>query len=417
MLKAILDSASIKPRVCAGLLGIDYRIFHEWLVGQRPVPDYILPELSSVLGVPPDLIIGAKSTFGPSVENAPAVWFKFREGERLIEADREIVVLIRRLGHFVDQLYQITGVRPISWRVLFDAIRGERNKQAPFKEQGRKSARLLSAERQFTYPREGVGGAIWGTGDIFRNNLRSLGILVIESPVPSSNLEGCSFYVGPPGAERPCIFANTYQQTWFRRNTVLMHELAHAIFDIENDAASLDFKEDEERSRQAEEQRAQAFAHEVFASKEILHHMAQTKGLRWDGLTVRALATLVAFTQVEQKSVIQAALEAGFINAHLAAEYARYEIHDELKELTDRALSTNEYFATKGIAPTVEWSAEKRTTSIPARALRLPVPYVGRVLELLKAGRITRRKAMQFLMIDEDVFRSRFGELVPEVAL
>lgn len=77
---------------------------------------------------------------------------------------------------------------------------------------------------------------------MFRGNLRNKGILVIESSAQDSILEGCSFYVGPSGAERPCVFANSYRTTWFRRNRILMHELAHAIFDVESDIATLDFE-------------------------------------------------------------------------------------------------------------------------------------------------------------------------------
>jgi len=414
MLCNLLDAAGLKPKVCADLLGIDHKIFHEWIMGQRPIPGFIVPELSSVLGVPPHAITSTKAVSSGSPENAPAVWFKFREADKLTDDDREVVVLIRKLGYFIDQLEEITQIKRISWTVLFETIRNGRDKQASFRDQGRTAARTFRSICQLGHAMEGLGGVIKGSGDQIRGSLRSLGILVIEGPIQKSELEGCSFHVGPPGGERPCIFANTYKETWFRRNMVLMHELAHAIFDIEDEAASLDFKGEEEL-RRSEEHRAEAFAQQALVPKEVLNHIAQTKGLRWEALTACGIAALVANAQVEPKVVLRAAQEAGFITADLASRYLQVQIHGELKSLTERALSTKEYFDRKGPDAAALWSPELRTTTIPARALRLPVPYVKRVLELVREERITDRKAMEFLMIDEHAFRRRFGRMLEEV--
>jgi len=414
MLRNILDAAGLNPKVCAGLLGIDHNIFHEWTMGQRPIPGFIVLELSSVLGVPPQTITSNKAIPSGSPENAPAVWFKFRQGDKLTDIDREVVVLIRKLGYFIDQLETISQIKAISWKLLFETIQRERDKQASFRDQGKNAARIYRSVCQLGYAMEGLGGVIKGAGDNMRGGLRSLGILVMEGPIQKSQMEGCSFLVGPPGSERPCIFANTYKETWFRRNTVLMHELAHAIFDIDDEAAAVDFKE-RTGIRGSEEHRADAFAQEALVPKEVLNHIAQTKGLRWEALTARDIATVVAYAEVEAKTVMGAAQEAGFIDATLAATYLQTEIHEELKSLTERALNTKEYFTRKGPDASAMWSPELRTTSVPARALRLPTPYVKKVLELVREEKITQRKAMEFLMIDEDTFRRRFGRMLEEV--
>lgn len=347
-----------------------------------------------------------------AVENAPAVWFKFRAGDKLTETDREIVVVIRKLAHFMDQLERLTQTRAVGWKVLFEVIRREVDKQASPVEQGRAAARILRAERQFGYPGAKLLG-ITGTGDIIRGNLRALGVRVVETPLQHSQLEGCSFYVGAPGEEKPCIFANTYKQTWFRRNVVLMHELAHAIFDIDTNAASVDFTGEGER-RQLEELRAQAFAQEALIPREVLAHIGATQGLRWESLSARDLATLVAYSQVEQRTVVRASVDANLVPAELAEAYCRYEIHDELQALTDRALSTREFIEKAQIDRTAIIPAEDRTTTIPSRALRLPLPYVARVIELAQGQLISIGKAAQMLMVDRDTFDRRFGRFVRE---
>ena len=410
MLREVLKSAGLNAKICADLIGVDHTLFHQWVVGQRPIPPYIVPELSSVLGVPEQAILTSSSGTGSS-ENAPAIWFKFRSGDRLTEADREIVVLIRRVAYFMEELEVLTETRYVTWKALFETARKEVNRQASPKEQGKIAAQVIRADRQFGFPfrtKQGLKGA----GDIFRDNLRSIGVRIIETPVPTSQLEGCSFYVGAPGSERPCLFANSYKQTWFRRNLVLMHELAHAIFDIDGSAASLDFSGDADK-RELEEVRAQAFALEALAPREVLNHIARTNGLKWNALTNQDIAILVAASQVEQGTVIKAALEAGFIDANLAEKYATAETHEFLKELTERALTTQEFIKAR-VGENQIISAEFRTTTIPSRALRLPLPYVTKVVNLASQNEISIGKAAQMLMVEKDTFKERFGSAVQE---
>ena len=96
--------------------------------------------------------------------------------------------------------------------------------------------------------------------------LRTLGILVIESPVKSA-VEGCAFSVGSESGATPSVFANSYKSTWFRRNAVMMHEVGHAIFDLESEQISIDYKD--ESSDELKELRAQTFAQECLVPKEF----------------------------------------------------------------------------------------------------------------------------------------------------
>ena len=314
----------------------------------------------------------------------------------------------------MDQLERLTNERAVSWKALFETIRREVNKQASPNEQGRQAAKFFRSARQLGFPNTALP-TFRGIGDILRDNLRSLGLRIVETPLQVSQLEGCCFYVGTSGDQKPCLFANTYKQTWFRRNMVLMHELAHAIFDIEAAAASIDFLDEDDTTQQLEEVRAQAFAQECLVPKEILRHIAQTRGLKWDFLKAKDLALLVAYTQVELKTVLKAAVDAGFISPDLAEQYSKAYIHEDLKQLTERALSTQEFVQSKKLNPGKIIRAEDRTTTIPSRALRLPLPYVARVVDLTKDEVISSGRAAQMLMVDREIFEQRFGGCLGEV--
>lgn len=403
MLQRILESTGFEPQQCAKLLGMSPRIFGEWLAGQRPIPPSVLPLLSDVFGVQVStLLLSPKQARSRGAADlTPAIWYKFR-GERLLDADRECVLLVRQLGHYVNELEEVTGKKAVTWKAIFEGIRREIDVQAPPREQGRQAARIL---REAT----GLAHGASGIGTVFRGYLRRTGLLMIETPVPESQVEGFSFYVGAHPAERPCVFANTHHSTWFRRNLVLMHEVGHVIFDAASEGASLDFVNTEEGT-DLSEQRAQAFAQEALLPKEVLHHISQ--GMKWDALTPTELAALVAEGHVEQKVVIKAALEAQFITAEQADNYLSLDISDELRQATDRALSTKEYVRRHGKEAASKLLLGKRTTTIPPRSIRLPVPYVVGVINALKSKTISHGKAAELLMIDRDTFEERFGELL-----
>lgn len=194
---------------------------------------------------------------------------------------------------------------------------------------------------------------------------------------------------------------------------ILMHELAHAIFDAPGEAACLDYKEEDsissgQRIDDVKEQRAQAFAQECLVPREVLRHITQVKGINWNHLQPRQLALLVQMTTVEASTVLAAAVDADYITQDQSNIYARMEIGSFLHEIDDRALSTSEYLEKLGIkdAP----FAGKRATTIPKRKITLPVGYINRVLAALKEEKISLSRASELLMIDKDTFAERFPD-------
>ncbi len=403
MLQVVLDSAGLDGQTCARLLGINPAIFAEWSAGQRPIPESVVPLLSAVFSVPPDVLRApAKQARGIKKEDVtPAIWFKFR-GPELINADRECVVLIRQLGHYLNELEAVTRSRSMQWKALFESIRDSTDLQTAPREQGRTAARIF---RQSTT----LGHGHRGGGEVLRGLLRSLGVLVFESPLKESRLEGCSFSVGSQSATRPCVFANTHHVTWFRRNIVLMHEVGHAIFESAFVGASLDFL-DKEETKEPLEMRAQAFARECLIPKSVLVHTAQTNGIKWTNLSARSLAKLVAETHVEQREVVNASLEAGLIPQETSDELKRVDISQELRDLSAHALSTDEYLELIGSSNSEEWIG-KRTTTLTPKPLRLPVGYVMSVVDAYRNSQISLGKAAEYLMVDAPEFIDRFGDI------
>ncbi|MGH9863518.1 MAG: ImmA/IrrE family metallo-endopeptidase, partial [Candidatus Acidiferrales bacterium] len=391
MLQQIIEATGLEVQTCAALLGVSPRLFGEWIAGKRPLPYSMANVLSAVVGVDAGLLLAPRQVKSADVaEITPAIWFKFR-GDQLVDADRECVFLVRRLGYFLNELEEVTGKRSVAWKPIFEAIRKNIDTQAPPRIQGRQAAKLF---REST----GLAQGATGVGDVLRGNLRALGVLVIETPLPESKLEGCSFYAGPHQWERPCVFANLHHSTWFRRNVVLMHEVGHAIFDAESAGASLDFVDPREADELAEH-RAQAFSQEVLAPKSVLRHVAQANGLKWDSMSAQDLAIFVAKTQVEKKTLLEAAVEAELVTQEEAERYIDLDISPYLPDLTSHALSTAEYISKIG-KESQEWVG-KRGTTIPSRNMRLSVGYVNLVLSACREGEISPSKAAEMLLIDE----------------
>jgi Zn-dependent peptidase ImmA (M78 family) len=406
LLQKLLSSAELNPDTCATLLGINPGLFGEWLSGQSVIPESMVPMLSAVFSVTPERL-SMSSKAARQLDDAdvtPQIWFKFR-GQGLIDADRELVLLIRQLGHYLNELEEVTRQKSIQWKSLFDSIRANVDLQAAPREQGRMAARIF---RQST----SMGHGAKGSGEILRGMLRSLGVLVIETPLRESRIEGCSFYVGSATSPRPCAFANTYSANLFRRNIVLMHEVGHSIFDAFV-GASIDFTSTE--GNDAVETRAQAFALESLVPREVLHHTAQQHGIKWNALTAPALAQLVADTHVELRTILAAAAESGFVTPEVADELKRVDISSHLRQLSAHALSTEEYLDIIG-SSSAEWIG-KRTTTLPSRSIRLPIGYVKVILEAYQNRQISLGKASEFLMIDENDFRARFSSICDEVEL
>lgn len=407
MLRDAVDATGIPAETAANLLGIHPSIFQEWVAEQRPIPSSYATKLSTIIGIDLLKVAGKKMRSREMAEYTPAIWYRFRE-KQLVSEDREYVFLIRQLGYYIHQLEQITETPQVGWQNLFRVIRDTVDRQAPPRVQGRQAAKMF---REMT----GLGQGASGIGEVLRGNLRSLGILVIESPIPESKLEGCCFFVGSRESYRPSVFANSHHSTWFRRNFVLVHEVAHAIFDAESAGATLDFFEDTELSDDVSsesdisEERADAFAQEVMVPAQVVKAAANSIGIDWANVSANDLAKLVASTHVEKQTLIGAMLAAELITHEQAAELRLSDIADILLSISDRALSAPQYLEKYGREHAQTFG--NRDTETSPRKLRIPVAYRDAVVGLYQSGEISRGKAAEMLMIDESTFEERFGKV------
>ena len=116
----------------------------------------------------------------------------------------------------------------------FAAVRSQITQDAPIALQARKAAEIFRREFGWEHGNSGIG-------DLLRPNLRRAGLVIVESPRPGLSDRGLQFSVRSD-REVACVFANSYQSTWFRRNAVILHEACHGIFDLEGDPVSIDYK-------------------------------------------------------------------------------------------------------------------------------------------------------------------------------
>ena len=404
MLQKILDTAELDPHTCAGLLGVNPDVFLAWASGQEAIPESFLPLLAAVLSVHPSTLSSPSKISRRWVEAdiTPQIWFKFR-GKELVPEDRETVVLIRMMGHYLNELEEVTRQKSVQWKTVFETIRNTVDIQAPVKEQGKSAARIF---RQST----SLGHGATGVGEVLRGFLRAIGVLAVEIPISESIVEGCSFYVGAGTSPRPCVFANSHHATWFRRNVILMHELGHAIFEPFT-GATLDltngaFEEDIEI-------RAQSFAQEALVPREVLLHAAQSMGCKWNALSADSLSNLVAVTHVEPKTLLNAAQDAGFLDSAQVEELRRIDISASLRRVSEHALTTQEYLEKMGTTDQ-EWIG-KRTATLTARPIRLPIGYVNAVVEAYRNRYISPSKAATYLLVEEKEFLQRFGDIYEEI--
>ncbi len=405
MLKDILDAALLSPDYCADLLSVPRERFAEWVSG-KTIPKFILPEMISILGISErDINSKARSGYIAAGALAPAVWYKLRD-DKLSATDREMVGIIRKLGFYMGQLDRVRGIGLPQYPTLFAEVRKRGDAAASPAVQGQ-----LAAEAFRTL--SGLSKGQRGIGEVIRPHLRTSGLLLVESPLPESGIEGCSFKVDIRGETRACLFANLYKSTWFRRNSVIAHELCHAIFDIDTEQVSLDYWD--ENTNSLSEQRAQAFARDLLVPRSVLLHYTSQLSIDWSALSSRQLAFLMAEIHVEQRMLIEAACEAGLIDMEQADAYRQVDCADELKAVSTHALSTPEFISQSGCGD-AKWLAENRTGKIGSRRILLPVGYVDQVLESVKSEDISIGKAAEMLMTDENTFLKRFGDLLPQAA-
>jgi len=408
MLKEIIKSAQLKPEFCANLVNVPIAEFSEWMDDKKQIPDFAIPELSAVLGVSEKDLLSPKPKTSSNSNLAPAIWFKLRDN-RIGESEREFVGLVRRLGFSMAQLDGINSTRNSSrWAATAQSIVSGLDRSAPPALQGREAATRFRSIANWDHGQQGIG-------ELIRPMLRRFGLVVMESPITKSTLEGCCFEIGGEGDKRPCVFANTYKSTWFRRNEIILHEVCHAIFDLANDPVSLDFTGEQDNQTVSEE-RARSFARACLVPRSVLTHFVNQMGLKWDTLSVEQLAQLVAQAHVEQRVVLGLAHEHGLISDEMRDRYLAFDCAQALRHVSSHALTTRE-FLQKEAADAPKWIAENRNTTLRTRRLRLPAGYVQQVIEATNAGEISRGKAAEMLMMDRYTFADRFGELLAEPAL
>jgi Zn-dependent peptidase ImmA (M78 family) len=412
-LRAVIEGAGLSLYACASTLGVDYEIFQNWADGKREMPPSYTAVLAAVLGVKQEALTSKalSATRGASKSEPPAIWFKLR-GTQFTDADRESILLLRRLGHNTNQFERAVEGHPNrSWYSLFRDILENVDVQASPQSQGRIAAQLFCGLTQF-----GSGGK--GSSEILRGNLRAKGILIIESPIPQSQIEGCSFLVGDAASQRPCIFVNTFGTTWFRRNVIIMHELAHSLFD-QNSGVEIDTVQSDADSygpdKELTEARAESFARECLLPKKLILSFCSQNGVKANFLTAKSLAALVAFSGVEKKTVVEILRQNEFIDDDLATQYQSFDIADDLRELSVHALNTAEYINFVGLEVASSW-LNKRFTTIASRKLLLPVAYVMSIVEAVKVFKISIGRACELLMIDTETFNTRFADVVCEVS-
>jgi Zn-dependent peptidase ImmA (M78 family) len=409
MLKQVIEATRLSPEFCASLLRVPAEQFRQWIDGKQPIPQFVIPEMTAVLGVSEkNLLTTGRTHSADGGSLAPAIWFKLRSDE-LSDADRELVGLVRRLGFFMAQLEAIRGSRSSrAWRAVAQTVLDPVDRSAPPAVQGRDAAVSFRAAANLDHGQAGIG-------DFIRPRLRQVGVVVIESPIPKSPLDGCCFSIGREGDLRPCVFANTFKSTWFRRNETLLHEVCHAIFDLENDPVSLDFRDPSNTAAALSEVRARAFAQECLVPRAVLVHYKNQLGVNWQCLTAQDIAKLVASIHVEQSTLLRAAYDGGFISEDQLQQYLAYDCSGVLREISYHAWTTREFLRQQaGESP--KWVAQNRGTTVGTRSLRLPAGYVKQVIDTLNMGEISVGKASELLMMDRYTFADRFGDLIEPVA-
>ena len=408
MLKQIISATKLPSEFCASLVGVDPGQFSDWIEGRKPVPKFILPELSSVLGVrEADIVASVQTGRQSNAETiTPAVWYKLRD-DKLIDRDREMVGLVRKLGFFLGQLQQVRGERLLEYAPLFGTVRNGVDRNLPPSSQGMQAARTFRGASSLQHGQGGIG-------ELIRPYFRKIGLLLVESPLKGSQLEGCCFSVGAGDPLTPCLFANSFGSTWFRRNAVLLHELCHAIFDLEDDPVAIDFIERHDGVSTLtllNEARAQAFAQEALIPKSVLVQFTNKFGLHWNNLSMNDIGRLIAESHVEQKLLLKAAMDAGFIDDEQRLIYESVNCASEIRSYSTHALNTREYLRLRA-EESPKWIGENRNTDVGTRSLRVPVRYIDEVLKALNEGIITTGKAAEMAMMEKHTFLKRFRNLI-----
>ena len=412
MLGEVLDSLGMKREFWAEFLGVSRRQLEEWASGARPMPRSFSRKLSALIGISPDWIDAPAMGAARASRLVPPLWLKLRE-ERLGENGFRAVAAARLLASHYEEALYLGGVLSDTYRGRFQEIRLRVDPQSPAEEQG-----LEAAEAFLEITQLGQGGL--AIGEVFRGHLRAMGLLVLETPMGSSKLEGFCVPVSTRDGRapsRPCLLANSYRTTWFRRNYVLLHELAHAVFDVESSAAVFDSTPDAEpeatASVQLAERRADSFARHGLVSRRLLTRL-HSSGTRLAGADADGMARAIAQTHAEQKLVARMAREYGLVDEAEEVRLRTLDCANELKKVSFHALGLAAVPREQLIHHELDdWG--DRHTSFPIAGLRLPVQLVRTTLDALARSRISPSKAAELLMVSPEELVTRFRATIPEV--
>lgn len=397
MISDVVSSLGLTEDFLAHVAGCSPGQMHEWTRQQREVPTSAARKLSQAVGVPVDAILGRR---GNEPLKLPLLWRKARE-EGVSEHGLKAIAVTRLLVARYDEVASLLENRVDTYRLLFEEIRQHVDLQDSPEDQGRAAAdaflRLTGLDQ----------GAV-GIGEVLRGALRSRGLLVIETPVNDRKLEGFCVPVGTAPNARPCLLANSYRTTWFRRNYVILHELAHAIFDLPSATAvfDVDTANPNSTTRIAEE-RADAFAlHALLPQRLMVAY--ENRGLRLATLDEAGLARFIAGTHAEQRLIVRAALRYGLLTQEQADRLGSMRIsRAELSRVTYHAVGLSDLPADKLSDPRVrEW--ESRKTTFPIKGIRLPIAFVRMVLRALAEERISTGKAAELLMVTTEDLAARY---------
>lgn len=407
MLAEVIKTLEVPARFWAELVGCSSSQMSEWLSGQRDLPESVAERLSRAIGIPASTFLGKRVPAAPMQSLLPPLWLKARNQGLGVPEHRAIAIARLLASRFEEVLSLVEEVRTVAYRTTFEEVRKAVDPQAPAEAQGETAAAAFL--RFSTLDKGGVG-----IGEVFRGYLRALGVLILETPVESAKLEGFCLPVGTPPNVRPCLLANAFKTTWFRRNYVLLHELAHAIFDLDGTTAVFDeLPGDGSASGLADiaECRADAFAMHTLVSRKMLAAFEGKHGaIRTLGKV--GLARLVAQTHGELRLVLRAARRYNLLTEEAALGLAATDIAEELRKQSSHAkllphLTKDEVWNPDLI------SVRVRTTTFPLAGIRLPIPFVRLVLDALVAEQIVPRKAAELLMITTEELTERFPQLVP----
>ncbi len=406
MLAEVLKPFDLAPDFWASLVGCSEEQLCEWLSGQRELPLSLARRFSSLTGVDAGVLVRSPKGNEDPLSLIPPLWLKARE-ENLSETARQAIAIAQLVGSKYTEIAELTGSQSDAYKNLFAEIKSAHDLRAPARKQGESSA--------LTFLRlSGLGTGARGIGEVLRGYLRARGVLVLEMSI-GENVEGFCLPIGSRVGSRPCLIANGYRATWFRRNFVILHELAHAVFDLDGSGATFDVGADAELSdsKSRSEDRANSFALHVLVPRRMLVNL-ESNGLRLLGAGKESLAQIVAATHAEQRTVVRAALEYDLIDETEASRLLSLDIASDLRRVSDHArdlASTRpDYVVDQDFK---RW--KDRRTSFPIEGVRLPIPLVSMVVSAFRDQKISYGKAADLLMATDEELSKQYG-LEPEFA-